>query len=88
MPNELKKKTIRFVVIIYLLSIISTVITKNAIITIDIIVSVSLLSFIYIKYYPIGNVKKELLANKIALTMGMLYIIVLFVSFSITYYFL
>lgn len=87
MPIELKKKTIIVVVVIFLLSIVSTIITKNAIISIDVMISISILSFLYIQYYPIGDIKKEMFINKLAFIVGILHLLVLIVTFPLLYFY-
>ncbi len=77
MPKELKNKTIIFVAVIILLSIILTLISKSAMISFQIFTSILLFSFFYIKYYPTGNIKKEIMINKLAITTGVFYIVAL-----------
>lgn len=88
MHKDHKKKTLIFVAIVYLISVISTIITKNATVTINVVISVTILSFLYIRFYPVGNIKKELIANRLAKTMGVLYIVVLLFSFVLTFFYL
>lgn len=77
MFKELKKKTMIFDTIIILLSIILTLITKSAVLSLQIIASISIMSFFYIRYYPVGNEKKERLINKLARFMSIVYIVAL-----------
>lgn len=88
MLKEHRKRTLIFVAMIYFIAIISTIITKDATVTIDIVISVTIISFLYIHFYPIGNLKKELIANRIAKTMGIVYIVGILFSFVLTLYLL